>query len=319
MAELSIARKEASFPLLSLPPEIRNYIYRHMVLTPHPLVCRHNSSFYKEVLPTYLDLFVTCRQIFSESGAIFYAENTFKFYLDWPGLSITDFHQCLPFMTKCFLSSGDRQISFKNSFVQAFRPRSRSVYIMGLFRTFIQVLKGGNKLKTLLVNLRLDDDEAYLLYALAEHLHDLKEVRINLTRIRNRVPSPGEVGKWRSIDSDLFLPYLEKAMMSSISGPTVPRFLSDETDETAVREWIGDDEDGKLREVRTASVMRAFNMQMDGMKISVESVVCRKQTLIVCSENEASAVAHLLDWDEINSENVTDESDESDPENVTDD
>lgn len=69
-----MARKESS-PLLTLPPELRNSIYRMVIVFPQSI--RFGTS---EGKPALL---ATCKQIHNESVQIFWAENTFEAtYLD---------------------------------------------------------------------------------------------------------------------------------------------------------------------------------------------------------------------------------------------
>ena len=116
----------------------------------------------------------------------------------------------------------------------------------------------------MLIFLFMNQEELYLLSALGEHLRNLQEARIELLTFTTATCAPAEQRRGRFVESDLYLPYLEKAMMSS-SETAVPAFRLDETDETASREWTGEAEGGALRAARTKNVLRAFNMDMTGV------------------------------------------------------
>lgn len=68
---------------LSLPPEIRNMVYELVFVSPANIGTNGmtNSCFFQDVVRwRNLDFAMSCRQIYTESGNIFYARNGFEFY-----------------------------------------------------------------------------------------------------------------------------------------------------------------------------------------------------------------------------------------------
>jgi hypothetical protein len=75
----------ASCPLLNMPPELRNDIYRYALLGPEFIV---SNSFAEP------SLLRTCKQIRTESLKLFYLETSFKFdIVDWNCRSLLHFKQ----------------------------------------------------------------------------------------------------------------------------------------------------------------------------------------------------------------------------------
>lgn len=64
-------------PLLNLPAELRNHIFKLAVVKDHPI------EIYSWVAHRKAALLATCKQIRSEALAIYYGENTFIFPLPW--------------------------------------------------------------------------------------------------------------------------------------------------------------------------------------------------------------------------------------------
>lgn len=68
---------------LSLPPEIRNMIYDLVFVSPAYVGTNgtSNKSFFNDAVKwRNLDFAISCRQVYAESGTIFYSRNGFEFY-----------------------------------------------------------------------------------------------------------------------------------------------------------------------------------------------------------------------------------------------
>lgn len=77
------ATAEVPLRLLSLPPELRNRIYRYALIADNGIVIQHQVS-----TPTIPSLLATCHQVRHEAYDIYFKENDFRFY-------ITDFDATL--------------------------------------------------------------------------------------------------------------------------------------------------------------------------------------------------------------------------------
>ncbi|KAL2057331.1 hypothetical protein ABVK25_002384 [Lepraria finkii] len=80
-------RSQLQSPLLSLPPEIRNKIYRY-ALPASPLKTRHQESLEYVRKEMATGLLGTCRQVYNEARMFFWGDNHFKFTgrSGWQGL-----------------------------------------------------------------------------------------------------------------------------------------------------------------------------------------------------------------------------------------
>ncbi|KAL8644476.1 MAG: hypothetical protein Q9210_007237, partial [Variospora velana] len=112
------------FPFLSLPPEIRNIVYRNFTHFPRGVV-RAKS------LPTRLRLFLVNRQLHHEASALFYASNVFKFYSahvlpgDDPfGPNLTRIRNCFVHLNGTDLDALGFLTWYVKEFVNALLPRN---------------------------------------------------------------------------------------------------------------------------------------------------------------------------------------------------
>ncbi|MCJ1257788.1 hypothetical protein MMC24_005614 [Lignoscripta atroalba] len=82
-----------TFPFLKLPPEIRNRCYDLIFVSPKYIGSNgtQTKSFYKDAAKwRNLSFARSCRQIYSESGNIFFARNGFEFYYIRPFLEFLE-------------------------------------------------------------------------------------------------------------------------------------------------------------------------------------------------------------------------------------
>ena len=93
----SVTRKDQTFPLLSLPPELRNTVYRLLLTTPHTPIelpritrdvairarewikCKNSRSKKARFKSLFLEILETCKQVHDEGSSILYGCNVFKF------------------------------------------------------------------------------------------------------------------------------------------------------------------------------------------------------------------------------------------------
>lgn len=121
--------RQGVFPFMKLPSEIRNGIYRLVLVGEKPLyiychpICSHpicngyggngDSRFYFNEdqiacstlfqVKKDLGIFLVSHQIWTEASSIFYAENVFSFNLDRPGPRKNGFHPAVKRIRKCCL------------------------------------------------------------------------------------------------------------------------------------------------------------------------------------------------------------------------
>ena len=125
--------RQGVFPFLKLPPEIRNEVYRSILVNLETLsrtlkvYChescienRHNCycSYKDYILPhpmfqvkIDLNIFLVNRQVWTESSEIFYADNIFNFNLNHPGPKKVGFHPCLKRIRMCYLWAQEPEYS----------------------------------------------------------------------------------------------------------------------------------------------------------------------------------------------------------------
>jgi len=73
-------------PILKLPPELRNAIYRCVLISDTPIdVSERNEN----LTPCYL--LATCRQIRAEASKMYYSENTFSVSVNHESDAISEF------------------------------------------------------------------------------------------------------------------------------------------------------------------------------------------------------------------------------------
>lgn len=70
------SQSQMKSPILSLPPEMRNRIYRECVV--EGVITLHSDDMF-DSLPVEPALLLTCRQIRKEALSIYYHENKFEF------------------------------------------------------------------------------------------------------------------------------------------------------------------------------------------------------------------------------------------------
>ncbi|KAL9602844.1 MAG: hypothetical protein Q9219_001539 [cf. Caloplaca sp. 3 TL-2023] len=119
-----------SFPFLSLPPEIRNTVYRYVVYFPRGVVKARSTK-------TRLQLFQVNQQIYDEASEIFFSENVFRFYAAFVQTGEDPFGLHLNRIKRCFLrldgrSSYNDAFSywFIREFVNAMCPKHNLKYLL---------------------------------------------------------------------------------------------------------------------------------------------------------------------------------------------
>ena len=152
--------RERVFPFLELPPEIRNMIYRIVLVGDEPVyIYCHDPcsevyqgcycSYEYRVRPTPvpqvkkdLEILLVNRQIWTEASELFYSDNIFDFDLSLPGPRRKGFHPNLKRMRKCCLC-GIEGMSGHQSFDN---------YLTDLISTFANSLSEAKQLRFLLIS-----------------------------------------------------------------------------------------------------------------------------------------------------------------------
>ncbi|KAL8695707.1 MAG: hypothetical protein Q9201_007979 [Fulgogasparrea decipioides] len=119
-----------SVNFFSLPPEIRNMIYRLIVRFPKGVVKAKNLS-------SRLQLFLVNRQFFIEASALFYTENTFTFYscyvtqgTDPFGSNLHRIQRCLLHLSSTYFTYAAFIKWFCEEFVNAVSPQHQLRYLV---------------------------------------------------------------------------------------------------------------------------------------------------------------------------------------------
>ncbi|KAL8787668.1 MAG: hypothetical protein Q9213_002099 [Squamulea squamosa] len=123
----------SSFPFLSLPPEIRNMIYRYIVRFANGVVRTTKTK-------TRLQLWLVNRQFYDESSELFYHENTFKFYSCYVRTGEDPFGPRLDRIERCYLHL-------------ALTRRSGKAFLQWFINEFAMAVTAANNLKYLLVRM----------------------------------------------------------------------------------------------------------------------------------------------------------------------
>lgn len=192
------------FPFVKLPPEIRNAIYRTVVVSSKSLhvYCRHqgkvigrscHSTWKRRIrlLPRAegkkdLGIFLVNRQFWNEASGVFYAENVFNFDLTRPGPTVNRFHPNLKRIRKCRLRLIDRALDH-NSF---------ECYDNRLVAAFAYSLTAKKQLEYLII----EGEGSYNALRPLESLRGIKHVHILF---------------WMVSCSDLYCCRLQTLMMSN--------------------------------------------------------------------------------------------------------
>ncbi|KAL8768852.1 MAG: hypothetical protein Q9209_005033 [Squamulea sp. 1 TL-2023] len=130
---IQVEQTGSSFPFLSLPPEIRNMIYRYIVRFTNGVIRTTKTK-------TRLQLWLVNRQFYDESSALFYHENTFKFYSCYVRTGEDPFGPRLDRIERCYLHL-------------ALTRRSGKAFLHWFVDEFATAVAASNNLKYLLVRM----------------------------------------------------------------------------------------------------------------------------------------------------------------------
>ncbi|SLM36869.1 hypothetical protein LPUS_06569 [Lasallia pustulata] len=112
-------------PLLSLPAEVRNIIYRHLLIGGRAATAAPHAQILR-----------TCKQINHEATGILYAENVFRLFIDWRNVLVYKFP--LFSVDRSFLNPYDPDLSYVppplSTDIPLHRVEKLAVYIRVLFK-----------------------------------------------------------------------------------------------------------------------------------------------------------------------------------------
>ncbi|KAI4112953.1 MAG: hypothetical protein LQ345_005978 [Seirophora villosa] len=199
------------FPFFSLPPEVRNMVYRNFARYPRGVVKAKS-------MPTRLQPFLANRKLYDEASKLFYAENVFKFYSIYVAPGIHPFGPSLTRIRKCFMHLNGTDLA-------------ATAFIARYVEEFVTALLPHHALKYLLIRLL----PLQLVPPLEESLERLRG--ITFAQIHLTMTSDRRLYTWRP-PSTYALPsailqnvplalrrrqqYLERAMMSEPTRPRIP-------------------------------------------------------------------------------------------------
>ncbi|KAA6413651.1 MAG: hypothetical protein FRX48_02012 [Lasallia pustulata] len=113
-------------PFFSLPAEVRNIIYRHLLIGGRAATAA-----------PYAQILRTCKRINHEATGILYAENVFRLFIDWRNVLVYKFP--LFSFDKSFISPDVPDLSYVpppfSTDIPLHRVEKLAVYIRGLFKT----------------------------------------------------------------------------------------------------------------------------------------------------------------------------------------
>ncbi len=167
--------RQGVFPFLKLPPEIRNEIYRIVLVGSRPLYIYCHDSCRKSDVGDYcycsyeaffmtepssqvrknLAIFLVNRQFCNEASHIFYDENFFNFDLSRPGPNVNGFHPHLTRIRRCSLWMSEH--GFDTYSIRNEPSLDVDGYTTLLVMAFANVLAGGKQLESLVLGIPLTD------------------------------------------------------------------------------------------------------------------------------------------------------------------
>ncbi|KAL8955759.1 MAG: hypothetical protein Q9193_006504 [Seirophora villosa] len=199
------------FPFFSLPPEVRNMVYRNFARFPRGVVKAKS-------MPTRLQPFLANHKLYDEASKLFYAENVFKFYSLYVAPGIDPFGPSLIRIHKCFMHLNGTDLA-------------ATAFIARYVEQFVTALLPHHALKYLLIRL-LPLQLVPPLEESLERLRGITFVQIHLTTKSDR-----PLYNWRPPSAYTLLSailqivppalrrrqqYLERAMMSEPTGQRIP-------------------------------------------------------------------------------------------------
>ncbi len=178
--------RKGHFDFLSLPPELRNVIYRLLVISHSPLHPYSENPLTNPATPSPparkdLAIFLVNQQLSTEASRTFYASNVFTFSLDLTGRPRPQprgFHPNLHRMRKCLLWRTQPNYSIYSS-IAASQEKASNIYARLLMESFTRTLSQKTQLQYLIL------DTAYATATMLEPLgalRGLKQVHIEYRR-----------------------------------------------------------------------------------------------------------------------------------------